>query len=516
MNCIRHALALLSACFLMSAFAQEQPESPAPSGPKKVAVYVFGAGEAGINKSFGNKLLAAITQSDKYAEIEDSEAFYKELAKSNEDGIAQITQTAKQYGADYVCVVGMIEAFGAYSILARIIKTSDSQAIRTASLDRSLRSLDDLTRVSNELVSQLFRSQTQAPAPYAVPVPAVAPAMAVTAKKECTDKLNINEIISKIQSGFLAQLKDCSATLVKNMALAASPFGKKTAQPEPVVFMKECTIEGIRQKLPGGADEYIKPIEKFLQNVMNAASAAGGGLDVKKLSGAISGLNVNDLINELKTKAANDECIVDEPYTPVADDEDDEDDSDGEGGRKIVSLGFRVGLNLSHLYTTFSGGYSYSGSYSGGMPTGEGSYNPTLGFQAGLVLDIAPSSWFHIQPGVMYIQKGAKDNEGTVATSHNVEFPLLLSLKFSALRLNAGPYFGICLDAPDYIGYGDFDIGISTGFGFDIGMFYVGMFYEYGFDRTEKSVNGGGPGYSYSGYRNYSNRTFGFNFGVNL
>ncbi len=482
----KYTFALIFACFL-SAFAQEQPE--------KIAVYVFGASEANINKSFGNKLLASITQSDKYAEIKDSETFYKELAKNNEEGVSQISQTGKRHGADYVCVVSLTEVFGSYSIFARIIKTSDAEAIRSASLDRSLKSLDDLARASNELVSQLFRQQSPSPEPAApVPPPAtpapVVPPMA--AKKECSNKLNINEILSKIQSSILPQLKDCSGTLAKDMALAMSPFGKKGAAPQPVPFMKECTINGIKKKLPDGAEEYIKPIEKFLQNVMNAASA-GGSLDVKKLPGIISGLNVNELVNELKAKAANDECVVDEPYTQPVADEEEEGDSGDEGGRKIVSLGFRTGLNLSHIYVDYP------------ALNANGSYNPILGFQAGLVLDIAPIDWFHIQPGVMYIQKGAEDNAGRVSTQHNIEVPLLFSFKISALRLNVGPYVSKCVTAHDIeVEYNNLDVGISTGFGFDIGMFYVGIFYDYGLDF-----------WTYDNYEFY-NRTFGFNLGVNL
>ncbi len=510
MSSMKYALALVIACFSMSALAQDEAETPASPEPRKIAVYVFGASESGVNKSFGNKLLAAITQSGKYAEIGDSEAFYRELSKSNEEGIAQITQTAKRYGADYACVVNMTEAFGAYSILARIIKTSDSQAIRTAQLDRSLKSLDDLARVSSELVSQLFRSQAQAPspsAPSAAPAPAPA-SPAAAAGKECESELNINELISKIKSGFLPQLKDCSGTLAKDMALAMSPFGKKGAAPEPVSFMKECTIDGIKKRLPAGAEEYVKPVEKFLQNVMNAASAAGGSLDVKKLPGIIGGLNVNDLINELEAKAANDECVVDEPYEPEDEEEyDDEDDYDsgGKKDRRIVSLGIRTGFNFSHMYATYD--YFYI--------SGSGSYNSTPGFQAGLVLDIAPSSWFHIQPGVMYIQKGAEDNYGTVATLHNIEIPFLLSFKIYALRLNAGPYLGICLGG-DYIECGDLDVGISTGIGFDIGMFYIGMFYDHGLTENASYINSVNSGYYMPMPIYYCNRTLGFNLGVNL
>jgi hypothetical protein len=499
-------VAFFFVCSLTSIFAQEEPE--------KIAVYVHGASEAGINKSLGNKLLLAITQSGEYAEIENLEAFRSELAKSPDAGTAQIAQIAKRYGADIVCAVSMTEVFGAYSITVRVIETSDAQIVQTASLDRSLKSVDDLTRASDELTAQLLGL---------APPAAASKAPVAAAKKECEETYNINEIISKLQKGFPAQLKDCSVTLAKNMALAMSPFGKKTAMKDPVTFMKECTIDGLKQKVPG-AEEYIKLVENFLQNILNAAVAASGGLDVRKLSGAIGSMNVNKLMNDLKNKAANDECMLDEPYEPDEfEDEDYYDDEEGDGeGRKIVSLGFRAGFNFSHLYADYQ---------SDGIYDYDGSYNSIPGFQFGLVLDIAPSEVFHIQPGLMYIRKGTKDINDNLMTSHYIEIPLLISLKLSALRLNAGPYLGICLGTNTekiscdsgsnydsgygygYYDYGStsssvslFDFGISTGFGFDIGMFYIGMFYDHGLVEF----------YDYESSYKFYNRTFGFNFGVNL
>jgi hypothetical protein len=490
--------ALILAFSLINAFAQEEPE--------RIAVYVHGA-EAGINKSFGNKLLLALAQSGEYAEIGDSEAFHAELAKNGATSTSQIAQAAKRHGADIACVVSMVEAFGAYSITVRMIDTDDSEILQTASLDRSLKSLDDLARASNDIAAQLLGLAPPAAAlPAAAPLAAASQAPAPAASKECSEKYNINEVVSKIQSGFPKQLKDCSVTLAKNMALAMSPFGKKTPMKDPATFMKECTIDGIKQKLPAGAGEYVKPIESFIQNLLGAAMA-GSSLDVKKLSGAIGGMNVNSLISELKAKAANDPCIVNEPYEPADDDGGDGEEDEPYGGkRKVVSLGLRIGFNFSHLVAEYSGfNYNNYGSYNRST---SGSYDYTPGFQTGLVLDIAPSRWFHIQPGLMYIQKGAEDKAGDVLTLHYVELPFLFSLKLSALRLNAGPYVGLCLDGGDCDGSAgdvEFDVGLSTGLGFDIGMFYIGAFYEYGF-------------FDVSNRRNYEfyNRTLGFNLGINL
>jgi len=348
-NLYQYVLAIFLVCSL-SAFAQGQLE--------KIAVYVSGSSDAGINKSFSNNLIAEIAQSGKYAEIGDSETFYKELAKSHEDGISQITQTAKKYGADFVCAVSMAEAFGAYSISARLIKTADSQVIRTASLNRSLKSLDDLTKVSNELASQLLQLQTEFVPPPAIAISnELAPSSPVAvAKKECKNIFNINEIVSKIQSGFTAQLKNCSVTLAKNIALAASPFGKKTELKEPKAFMMECTIDGIKQKLPSGVDEYIKPVKIFVQNILNAATAADGSLDVKKLSGIIDDMNLNDLINELNTIATNDECVVNEPYAPpvVSENKDNGSDSKDEESGNGVIIGVLLLMIFSAVLLSFN------------------------------------------------------------------------------------------------------------------------------------------------------------------
>ena len=500
---LRLPLALIFACFL-SVFAQDEPEK---AEPKKFAVYVSGASEAGINKSLGNKLLAAITKSGKYAEIGNPEAFYKELAKNNADDVSQITLTAKQHGADFLCVVSMAEAFGEYSISARIIKTADSKAIRTASLDRSMKSLDDLTKVSDELVSQLFQSQTRASSPSVTPVPAAA---APEAKKECTEKFNLNEIVFKIQNGFPTQLKDCSATLAKDMALAASPFGKKSEMKEPKAFMKQCVIDGIKRELPEGfnAAQYVGNVEKFLHGILSAASGANGDLDVKKLSKAVGDMNIGDLLNGIRRLADEDECMADEPYEPPAAfrSKEKRSNKDDDG---ILSLGFRAGFNFSHLYAIYDNGYRST----------EGSYNSTAGFQAGLVLDIAASEIFHIQPGLMYIQKGAEDKGGGTVTSHYINIPLLLSLKFSAFRFNAGPYFGVCLNdgfnggcSPDADLNSLFDFGFSTGLGFDIGMFYIGAFYDYGLIGSSRYRHSSKSTREMISY----NRTLGFNFGVNL
>ena len=182
-------------------------------------------------------------------------------------------------------------------------------------------------------------------------------------------------------------------------------------------------------------------------------------------------------------------AAIDEPYEPpVAPAEPDYKESDsGEEKveRKLLTFSVMAGLNSS---------YTYMDSY--------GEYGDILGMQLGLMADLAPVSWFHFQSGLMYIQKGMKDIGGSI-TSHYLELPLLLSLKLYAFRLNTGPYIGLCL-ASDSDVFDSFDYGWNAGIGFDIGRFYIGIFYDLGLNDADKN--------------NYhlNNNTLGFNFGVNL
>ena len=354
-------------------------------------------------------------------------------------------------------------------------------------------------------------------------VPAAAPA----AQKECKNTFNINELVFKIEGSLSGQLRDCSAVLAKNMALAASPFGKKTEQKEPKAFMTECVIDGIKQKLPAGAEEYVKPVEGFLQNLLNAASAAGGGLDVKMLSGLIGGMDASDPIKEIKIKAFKDDCAVNEPYEPpaAAGGEEEGEDPEEKKGKRRWSLGLRGGINYPYSYAEYDNDY-----YHGSGTYGRYAYAFT---EFGLVFDWAFSDRFHIQPGIMYllneyenyvefglvfdwafsgrfhIQPGIMYQLGEF--NSYVEIPLPLSLKFSVLRINAGSYFVINTEYTEY-----YDFGLSMGFGLDIWKFYIGMFYDYGLTKTysysfQEIGNNINIKHSLKAY----NRKLGFNLEVN-
>jgi len=513
-------------------FAQDIPV------PEKLAVYVYGANDAGVNKSLSHKLLSTLTQNVGYVEIMDNGLFQDELAKNSKGGITQIVQTAKKHGADIVCVVVINEVFGSHSISARLLKTSDSQIIKTGSVDHTLKSLDDLTEVSNELARQLLPASisiiaplsptavvadssvadTAQPQPVVVslaPLPpvidrvAAAKASLATAQRECAKTYNINELLFKLKNGFPKQMKDCSSKLAKDMLTPASFGGKKLG--DPITFMKQCSVDGIKNEIPDGfpdADKIVGSVNNFVQTILNAASGAGG-LDPKKLVSSVGSIStsINTLLDDVKKLSSN-KCIVNEPYEApdeTGDNDEDDDDSDYKNSRKnksSTSFGIRTGFNFSHIYAEFDRSRG-------------GSYKNIGGMQLGMLLDIPASEVLHFQPGLMYIQRGMEDrrsrayyyydySSGGKITAHYLQIPVLLSFKFSVLRLGAGPYFDLCLTTKDKDVFSS-DFGINTSLGFDLGWFYIGAIYDYGLTDMSDIKD------SY-----FYNRTLGFNIGINL
>ncbi|MDR0516156.1 MAG: hypothetical protein LBH25_03840, partial [Fibromonadaceae bacterium] len=174
-------IAVLLLAFASSAFAAQDSAKVAP---EKIAVHAFGASDPGINKALGSKLLAELSQSGMYAEIQDHHAFQDELAKSGNGGsVSSMAQAAKRRGADIVCAVSIVEVFGAYSITASMQKASDSQVLKTASLDRSLKSLEDLSKASKDIAAQLLGLPVAAPEPVPVAAPKPKPAAALPKPK---------------------------------------------------------------------------------------------------------------------------------------------------------------------------------------------------------------------------------------------------------------------------------------------------------------------------------------------
>jgi hypothetical protein len=131
-----------------------------------------------------------------------------------------------------------------------------------------------------------------------------------------------------------------------------------------------------------------------------------------------------------------------------------------------------------------------------------------VGFQAGVGLDYAFTNSLSLQPALMIIQRGVKENDVTVKPLY-LELPIDLAYKFDLQNnmkffVNAGPYFAYGLSGTAKEGgfsvdlFGDktgaldwnrFDAGVGIGCGLEFTKFIISLKQEFGLTKV---VDGGG------------------------
>jgi len=157
--------------FCTAVFAQELP---------RIAVYVTGDVLENENRALGTRMLASLINSGRYRGVERSNTFLAEIEKeqvtqrSGSVDDNQISALGKRFGVRYICIADIIPAFGSFQISARIIDVETAEVVFIGEAFSSLKSANDLTQVSDEIVKTMFggaslsKSQPQ-PEPSATP-----------------------------------------------------------------------------------------------------------------------------------------------------------------------------------------------------------------------------------------------------------------------------------------------------------------------------------------------------------
>lgn len=133
---------------------------------KKVAVYVTGE-QSGVKKILADKLVEAITYSNRYKAIERTSSFLNELKKeqsyqrTGEVNDNEIARLGIQFGVNYVCVVDVIEEFGQKYITARLIDVETTEVITTGNASSELASMDELLECANKVATNITGKTAQ-------------------------------------------------------------------------------------------------------------------------------------------------------------------------------------------------------------------------------------------------------------------------------------------------------------------------------------------------------------------
>ena len=166
-------------------------------------------------------------------------------------------------------------------------------------------------------------------------------------------------------------------------------------------------------------------------------------------------------------------------------------------------FGIKGGVNFSNIYST-----------------DVDDNNVLTSFNAGVYATFPVGDILSIQPEILYSRKGGEliyDNaiaSGKAQFKLNyIEVPVLLKVNITDnLSVHAGPYFAYLVDASvsndaggDSLDFNDdynnddfnkFDIGISSGIGFDFKSLGIGARYNYGFSTIGKERDFAGTSYT--------------------
>jgi hypothetical protein len=145
---------LLSICSL--AAAQDLP---------RIAVYVTGDVADNEKRAMGTRMLSSLINSGRYRGIERSGAFLAEIEReqtrqrSGAIDDNQISELGRQFGVRYICITDIIPAFGAFQVSARIVDVETAEVVFIGESYSYLRTISDMTQVSDEVVQIMFGEQ---------------------------------------------------------------------------------------------------------------------------------------------------------------------------------------------------------------------------------------------------------------------------------------------------------------------------------------------------------------------
>jgi len=177
----------------VGAIAQELP---------RIAVYVTGNVGADEKKVLGTRMLSTLVNSKRYRGIERSNSFLAEIEKEQEKQRSgaiddnQISELGRQFGVKYVCIADITPAFGAFQVSARIVNVETAEVEFIGDATSPLKTIDDLTNVSEKVVNNMFGETAKTTAEHAAQEPppaAVSQAKSEPAKPESATQRNATQ-----------------------------------------------------------------------------------------------------------------------------------------------------------------------------------------------------------------------------------------------------------------------------------------------------------------------------------
>jgi len=147
--------AALFATFLGAAVSAQDMEKPG------VAVYVVGGIPNNEKKLLGTYLLNAIIKTGSGQKAEDADAFLAaamadEHAKGANLSKARVCELGRQFNIRYICAATVTQAFDFHVISTRMVDTETEEIVFKGEAQSPLKTINDLTQVSNQTAESMF------------------------------------------------------------------------------------------------------------------------------------------------------------------------------------------------------------------------------------------------------------------------------------------------------------------------------------------------------------------------
>jgi len=148
--------AALFATFLGAAVYAQETEKPG------IAVYVAGDVPANEKKVLGAYLLNAVVKAGRGQIGEEADAF---LAAATADehakggailSKARVCELGRQFNIKYICAATVTQAFDFYLISTRMVDTETEEVLFKGEVQSPLKTINDLTQVSNQTAESMF------------------------------------------------------------------------------------------------------------------------------------------------------------------------------------------------------------------------------------------------------------------------------------------------------------------------------------------------------------------------
>lgn len=132
---------------------------------KKVAVYVTASRDVdeSIKKIIGSKLIGAITATNQYAVLERNDDFLAAMTSetdyqtSGEVRNSQIAEMGQKFGAKFVVVADISEAFDEYFVASRLINVVTGLVEKTCEVNGAAETMNQLIRLSQDVANGLLK-----------------------------------------------------------------------------------------------------------------------------------------------------------------------------------------------------------------------------------------------------------------------------------------------------------------------------------------------------------------------